>query len=102
MAPVRRELPALPKYPGSSGSSGSSTSTEMPGGRGPPLLSLPRPWVERVAQPVTDQIGGEHGGEKERTGEHRDPPGLLQPGLAAAHDAAPGRGPRRHAGAEER
>ena len=27
-------------------------------------LSLPRPWVERVAQPVTDQVGGEHRGER--------------------------------------
>src|SRR5918998_5652830 len=78
------------------------SSCTCAGGRESPLLPLPRPWVEGIAQPVADEIGGQHRGEEEGASKDRDPPGLLQPGLTGADDTAPCWGLGWHAGAEER
>src|SRR5687767_7350635 len=43
-----------------------------------------RAGVEGVAQPVPDQVEGQDRGEEEGAGKNRDPPRLLQAGLAAA------------------
>src|SRR5829696_5450702 len=103
MALVRRELPALPNTPEVQELEVQEVRPRprcAPSGRGPSLLSLPRSWVECVAQPIANQVGGKHRGEKEKASEDRDPPGLLQPGLTVADDAAPCWSLRGHPGPE--
>src|SRR5438034_775346 len=58
--------------------------------------------VERLAQPVADEVDGEDGQREEEAGEQDDPERELHVRLALGHDVAPRRDVGRRAGAEER
>src|SRR5438105_15380924 len=64
--------------------------------------ALTQPRIEGVADPLAEQVVGEHGDEDGDAGIDRQPPRQLDDFLALVEDVAPRRVRRAHAQAEER
>src|SRR5437588_6083285 len=64
--------------------------------------ALPQPRIEGVADPLPEQVVGEHGDEDGEAGIDRQPPRELDDFLALVEDVAPRRVRRAHTEAEER
>ena len=64
--------------------------------------SLPPPRIQRVAQPVADQVERQHDQEDRQAGKHREPRRLRQEALRRVQHRAPGRRRRLLAQTEER